>query len=82
MKRCPQCRRDYYDDRFPDEGLSVIVLTNISGTNIDHWALDVAARYMRSLDRTKPVRDPDPALTAQHRSLLTASQNRNSQITR
>lgn len=58
--------------RFPDDGLSVIILTNVSGTNIDHWAIDIASKYLRSLDRRKTIRDPDPALTVQHRSMLTA----------
>ncbi|MBX3291348.1 MAG: beta-lactamase family protein [Acidobacteria bacterium] len=58
--------------RFPDAGLSVIILTNFAGTSIDHWAIDVAAKYLPSLDRSKAIRDTDPSLTAQHRSMLTA----------
>lgn len=56
--------------RFPDDGLSVIILSNISGTNIDHWAIDIAANYLPSLERRKAVPDPDPDLTVQHRLLL------------
>ncbi len=62
--------------RFPDDGLSVVVLTNIAGTNIDHWAIDIAAQYLPALDRRTVVPDPQPELTARHRAMLQALADR------
>jgi CubicO group peptidase (beta-lactamase class C family) len=67
--------------RFPDDGLTVIVLTNLGRTlsptnRTNSWGLTfgVAGRYVNGLlvGREKPAPDPDPARTALLRGVLEA----------
>ena len=65
--------------RFPDDGLSVIVLCNHSDKLIDPIALELAARYSPALRRTVAKTDPDPErstkLQADLRALLAGKQD-------
>ena len=67
--------------RFPDDGLTVVVLTNLGATlepnsRVNAWGLTygVAGRYIKGLlvGRDKPRADPDPARTAALRGILEA----------
>ena len=65
--------------RFPDDGLTVVVLTNLGATvspssRVNSWGLTfgVAGRYINGLHvgPQKIEADPDPALTARLREML------------
>ena len=65
--------------RFPDDGLTVVVLTNLGATvspssRVNSWGLTfgVAGRYIKGLHvgPQKIEADPDPALTARLREML------------
>jgi D-alanyl-D-alanine carboxypeptidase len=67
--------------RFPDDGLTVVVLTNLGGTlepnnRVNAWGLSygVAGRYIKGLlvGREKARADPDPARTTALRGILEA----------
>src|SRR2546422_4644381 len=64
--------------RFPNDGLTVVVLTNLGynlgGQPVNAWGLayGVAGRYIKGLlvGPQKPEADPDPALTTRLREML------------
>ena len=65
--------------RFPDDGLTVVVLTNLGATispssRVNSWALTygVAGRYIKGLHvgPVKPAPDPDAAFTTRLREML------------
>src|SRR5439155_13265593 len=65
--------------RFPDDGLTVVVLTNLGATvspssRVNSWGLTygVAGRYIKGLHvgPQKIEADPDPVLTARLREML------------
>jgi CubicO group peptidase (beta-lactamase class C family) len=49
--------------RFPDDKLSVIMLTNHSDRFLDQFAIDIAGIYIPSLKRTEGKADPEPQTT-------------------
>jgi len=51
----------YY--RFPDDRLSVIILSNHSDRFLDQLAIDIAGMYVPALKRPEGRTDPDPALS-------------------
>lgn len=46
--------------RFPDDRLTVIILSNHSDTLLDQMAIDIAGNYVLSLKRPEAAPDPDP----------------------
>lgn len=56
--------------RFVDDGLTVIVLTNIGDRMLDQVALDVAGLYEPALKRPESAPDPEPAATGRLRAIL------------
>ena len=49
--------------RFPDDTLTVIILTNHADKMIDQLALDIAGMYHSELKRPMAINDPSPAVT-------------------
>jgi len=49
--------------RFPDDTLTVIILTNHADRMIDQLAIDIAGMYAPALSRPMAVRDPSPSIT-------------------
>ncbi len=50
--------------RFPDDTLTVIILTNHADKMIDQLALDLAGMYNPTLKRPMSITDPSPAITS------------------
>ncbi len=61
-----------YIGRFPDDKLSVMLLTNLSGVRIDKIGIGIAALYQPELAQrpAKPIDDTEPAVTLQIRTLF------------
>ena len=61
-----------YISRFPDDKLSVVVLTNVSGVRPGKVADQVAAHYLPALavQPAKPIEDTEPAVTQQVRGMI------------
>lgn len=49
--------------RFPDDKLTIIILSNHSDRFLDHLAIDIAGMYAKGLKRPEVKMDPDPKLT-------------------
>ena len=58
--------------RFPDQGLTIIVLTNLASANVDRIASGVAGLFIPEIriSALKAQPAPDPAMTTQFQGLL------------
>jgi D-alanyl-D-alanine carboxypeptidase len=58
--------------RFPDHGLTIILLTNLAGANVDNIARGVAGLFIPEIRLTalQPQPAPDPAMTTLFQALL------------
>jgi CubicO group peptidase (beta-lactamase class C family) len=58
--------------RFPEQGLTIIVLTNLASANVDRISMGVAGFFIPELrvSALKPQPAPDPAMTALFQTLL------------
>lgn len=58
--------------RYPDDGLTVILLSNLAGAELGPLERKLASHYLPELDiaNAEPIDDPDPARTEHLRSVL------------
>ncbi len=56
--------------RFPDDSLTVVILTNHADMMIDQLALDLAGMFIPALKRPMAISDPSPAITNRLKNLF------------
>lgn len=56
--------------RFPDDTLTLIILTNHADKMIDQLALDIAGMYILALKRPMAIKDPSPTVTTRLKTVF------------
>ncbi|MEJ7694163.1 serine hydrolase domain-containing protein [Daejeonella sp.] len=56
--------------RFPDDTLTIVILTNHADKMIDQLALDIAGMYIPALKRPMAISDPSPIVTDRLKALF------------